>query len=257
MHAPLCHLRWPLVIAFLFAATPAPAQTDEIQVYDANIAAPGKFNLTLHDNYTPSGLEIGEFHGAIISDKSFNGVPEWAYGVTDWFETGVYLPLYSISKNRGATLDGFKLRALLVSPHAADRFFFYGVNFELSFNARDWDASRVSSEVRPIIGWHFHPIDVIVNPIIDTDYNGFGNLVFAPETRVAWNLSPTWATGVEEYSELGRVTHLTGGKDAAHQIYWVVDHQTKLVNIEFGIGFGLTDASDKLTLKLILSRDLN
>jgi hypothetical protein len=28
------------------------------------------------------------------------------------------------------------------------------------------------------------------------------------------------------------------------------------VNIEAGIGFGLTSASDKVTLKLILSRDL-
>jgi hypothetical protein len=30
-----------------------------------------------------------------------------------------------------------------------------------------------------------------------------------------------------------------------------------VVNIEFGVGFGLTSASDKLTFKLMLSRDLN
>jgi hypothetical protein len=172
MQTPFCHLRWPLVIAFIFAAAPAPAQTDEIQVYDANIVAPGKFNLTLHDNYTPSGIKTPAFPGAIISDKSFNGVSEWAYGVTDWFEAGLYLPLYSISTNRGPTLDGFKFRGLFVSPHAADRSFFYGINFELSVNSRYWEESRVSGEIRPIIGWHFHPIDVIVNPIIDTEYNG-------------------------------------------------------------------------------------
>jgi hypothetical protein len=62
---------------------------------------------------------------------------------------------------------------------------------------------------------------------------------------------------VEEYSQLGRLSHLTGGKNAAHQIYWVVDHATKLVNIELGVGFGLTDASDKLNLKLILSHDFD
>lgn len=33
----------------------ADAQTDEIRVYDASIAAPGIFNLTWHNNYTPSG----------------------------------------------------------------------------------------------------------------------------------------------------------------------------------------------------------
>ena len=42
-----------------------------------------------------------------------------------------------------------------------------------------------------------------------------------------------------------------------HQLYVVVDHNTKFVNIEFGVGFGLTDASDNVTLKLMLSRDLN
>jgi hypothetical protein len=107
-----------LVITILAAvsALNALAQTDEIQVYDAEIAAPGKFNLMLHNNFTPDGRDAPAFHGAIIADKSLNGVPEWAYGVTDWFEQGLYLPLYSISKNRGATLDGFKLRELFVAP---------------------------------------------------------------------------------------------------------------------------------------------
>jgi hypothetical protein len=37
-----------------------------------------------------------------------------------------------------------------------------------------------------------------------------------------------------------------------------MDHKSdKWVNIEAGIGFGLTNASDKVTLKLMVSRDLN
>jgi hypothetical protein len=36
-----------------------------------------------------------------------------------------------------------------------------------------------------------------------------------------------------------------------------MDHGGKFLNIETGIGFGLTAASDKVTLKLMLSRDLN
>jgi hypothetical protein len=32
---------------------------------------------------------------------------------------------------------------------------------------------------------------------------------------------------------------------------------TKFIHIEAGVGVGVTAASDKLTLKLILSRDLN
>jgi len=40
-------------------------RTDEIQVYDAAIAKPGVFNLTWHNNYTPSGRKLPDFPGGI------------------------------------------------------------------------------------------------------------------------------------------------------------------------------------------------
>jgi hypothetical protein len=65
----------------LFGAAPVLAQTDEIQVYDGSLAPKGVFNLTVHSNYTPSGIREPAFPGAVTADKSFNGVPEWALGV--------------------------------------------------------------------------------------------------------------------------------------------------------------------------------
>src|SRR5438132_129008 len=97
------------------------AQADEIQVYDGGLADVGKFNLTWHNNFTPKGIATPAFPGAVVADKSFNGVTEWAYGVTKWFEAGLYLPLYSRDKHIGGTIDGFKLRALFAVPHADDR----------------------------------------------------------------------------------------------------------------------------------------
>ena len=238
----------------------ASAQTDEIQVYDGGLAPPGTFNLTLHNNFTPAGLTTPAFPGALVADKSLNGVPEWAYGVTRWFEAGLYLPLYSIGKrdsHSGAMLNGFKLRLLFAVPHAADRAFFYGVNFEFSYNARHWDATRVTSEVRPIIGWHLHPVDIIVNPIFDTAYDGLKNLDFAPATRVACSLSRTWGLAVEEYDDFGPLHQFYAGHQQVHQLYGVVDHSAQSLDIEAGVGLGLTAASDRITLKLILSRDLN
>src|SRR5579871_283522 len=175
-----------LVILALFVAPVAThAQTDEIQVYDAAIAEPGVINLMLHNNFTPDGLKTPAFPGGLIPDKSYNGVAEWAYGVTDWFEAGLYLPLYSISKDRGATINGGKIRLLFVSPHASNRNFVYGVNFEFSYNSGHWDPRRYTSEIRPIIGWHLHPVDIIINPIVDTNYTGgLKNLEFVPAVRV-------------------------------------------------------------------------
>ena len=246
-----------IIVALIAAPEVASAQTDEIQVYDASHAAPGVFNLTWHNNFTPSGVKTPAFPGAIVADKSLNGVPEWAYGVTDWFETGLYLPLYTRDKNYGTTFDGFKLRELFTVPHADDRTFVYGVNFEFSVNSKHWDASRFTSEIRPIIGWHLKPVDIIVNPILDTAYDGVKNLDFAPNARIAYNFSPTFAIAAEEYADFGPLRALYSRSDQAHQVYGVVDYSSKFLDIEAGVGFGLTDASDKLTLKLLLMRDLN
>ena len=133
----------------------------------------------------------------------------------------------------------------------------YGANFEFSWNAKHWDTKRVTSEIRPILGWHLPNVDVIVNPIFDTSYDGVKNLIFAPSTRVAFNVKPKWQLAVEEYSDYGTVRHFSATGDNAHQIFAVVDHSATFLDIEAGVGVGLTDTSDKLQLKLILSRDLN
>ncbi len=244
--------------AILFGCTAAAfAQADEIQVYTGGLADPHVFNLTLHNNFTPKGIEDPAFPGAVVADKSWNGVPEWAYGVNRWFEAGLYLPLYSKDKDMGWGLDGFKLRTLFAVPDADDRTFVYGSNFEFSFNAKRWDTTRFTSEIRPIVGWHLQKVDLIFNPIFDTAYDGLGNLEFVPATRVAYNLSKAWAIAVEEYADFGPVKNFLPAGEQAHQIYAVVDTTARSLDIEFGVGFGLTDASDKVTLKLILSRDLN
>jgi hypothetical protein len=44
----------------------------------------------LHNNYTPIGRKQPDFEGGITPNHTLNGVPEWAYGVTDWLELGLY-----------------------------------------------------------------------------------------------------------------------------------------------------------------------
>jgi hypothetical protein len=244
-------------VALLMTPGIALGQTDEIQVYDGGLAPPGVFNLTWHNNFTPKGATMPGFPGAVVADKSFNGVTEWALGVTNWFEAGLYLPLYSRDKHTGWGLDGFKLRTLFAVPDADDRTFVYGANIEFSYNAHRWDSTRVTSEIRPIVGWHLKPVDIIVNPILDTAYDGFRNLVFAPAARVAYNVSPSLAVAVEEYADFGPLRELHTPPDQVQQLYGVVDCAWRGWDIEAGAGFGFTDASDKFTMKLILSRNFN
>jgi len=244
-------------VILAFCPILALAQTDEIQVYDAEIAAPGVFNLTWHNNYTPSGQTTPAEPGGVIPNHSLNGVPEWAFGVTPWFEAGLYLPLYSVTNNGGVLFNGFKLRTLFVEPDAANQIFIYGINFEYSYNDSHWDTHRYTGEIRPIIGWHVGRVDFIVNPILDNDYEGAGKLDFAPETRLAYNFSKAWAVAAEEYDDFGALGHFYGHNVQSHQIFSVVDYRSAALSVEVGVGFGLSAGTDHRILKLILSRDLN
>jgi len=249
-------VRGALLLAVLCGwSAPAWAQTDEIQVYDAEITAPGHFNLTWHNNFTPSGRTEPAFAGGIVPDHALNGVPEWAYGVTPWFEAGLYLPIYTLTRDGELLFDGAKLRALFVVPDAHDRTFFYGINFELSYNTPHWDPSRFAGEIRGIVGVHLGRFDLIVNPIVDTDVNGLGNLEFVPAVRAAWNSGGKLAIALEEYADFGALKHFKSSDEQSHTLFAVIDYGSSSHGLEFGVGRGLTPASDNWVLKLIVMQD--
>lgn len=194
-----CHRRLPVtarlprtavgaaLVLWLLLSFAARAQIDEIQVYTGEINKPGEFSITLHNNYTINGPKRPAFIGGIVPDHSLNGVPEYGLGVSPWLELGAYFPLYTVTRDGRMLIDGGKLRALFVLPNAAEQAFWYGVNFEFSYNARHWEEARYAAEVRPILGWRFGPVDLLLNPIIDVPFHGGpGELTFAPAERVAY-----------------------------------------------------------------------
>ena len=247
-------VRIPLLLAALCPLL-AAAQTDEIQVYTGELAAPGEFTLTLHNNYTPQGLKAPAFPGAVVSDGTLNGVPEFAYGVNDWLEVGAYLPVYTVAPGGHAYVESGKLRALFAVPDAGQRAFFYGMNFELSYNAKRWEDRRVSGEIRPIVGIRRGAFDFIVNPILDTGFDGFNRLDFAPATRVACNWSPRWAGALEHYADFGELAHFAAWSNQKQALFAVVDYNGP-TGVEFGIGHGLNAATDKWTVKLMFDWSL-
>jgi hypothetical protein len=253
---PTCVRAVLLLSALLGWSGAARSQTDEIQVYDAEITAPGHLNLTWHNNFTPSGRTEPAFPGGIVPDHALNGVPEWAYGVTPWLEAGLYLPIYTLTRDGELLFDAAKLRALFVVPHAHDRTFFYGVNFELSYNTAHWNPTRFAGEVRGIVGVHLGRFDVILNPIVDTDFNGVGNLEFVPAVRVAWNPGGRFAYALEEYADFGPLQRFKPSDQQSHTLFAVIDYGNSSHGIEFGIGRGLTPASDTWVVKLMFMQDL-
>jgi hypothetical protein len=152
-------------------------------------------------------------------------------------------------------VDSAKLRTLFVVPHADQRQFFYGINFELSYNAHHWEATRVSAEIRPIVGVRIGPVDLVSNPIVDLPFTGAGSLDIAPAERIAYNFSEIWATAIEHYADYGQIRHLKDTNGQLQELFAVLDYNGEPVAVEFGIGHGFTAASDDLIMKLMLSHN--
>src|SRR3954468_22957660 len=168
---------YSLASAALWIVLAQPAKAvDEIQVYNAGIAAPGQFTIQQHLNYIALGQKDPPFPGGFASHGSLNGTPEFAYGVTDWWEVGLYLPF--AVQNRQFLSDAFKLRTLFVSPNAGQRDFFYGINFEFSNETPKFSQTRFGMEIRPIIGVRQGDWELIVNPIVDIGFGKNGEVDF-------------------------------------------------------------------------------
>ena len=234
----------------VWAALGQPAKAvDEIQVYNASIAAPGQFTIQQHLNYVGAGLTPPPFLGGLVSNHSINGTPEFAYGVTDWWEVGLYLP-FAIQDQQFLS-DSFKLRTLFVSPNAEQRSLFYGVNFELSNSTPKFSQTRFGLEIRPIIGVRNADYEFIVNPIVDVGFGKYGEADFAPAARVARRLDTDLFVGLEYYADFGEIGNFAKLADQQHTLFAVTDFKLGVFDVNLGIGYGLTPASDRFVVKTI------
>jgi hypothetical protein len=244
-----------LVLATL-AALPLhtrPARAvDEIQLYNAEIADVGQFTIQHHFNYAFSGRKEPDFPGGLTPNHALNGTPEFAWGITEWFELGLYIPWAIDSEGRFLS-NAAKLRTLFVTPNADKKNFFYGLNFEYDYTTPRFSETRFAMEIRPIIGWRNPQWEFIVNPIVDLGFGSRGDIDFVPAARLARTFSKDLAFGLEYYTDLGRPGSFLPFQQQAHQLFGVVDFKIGDVDVDFGLGYGLTSGSDRLIAKTILT----
>jgi len=241
-----------IAIAFHFAPAPAFA-VDEIQVYNAEIAERGQFTLQQHLNYVWSGSTTPDFAGGFASNRTLNGTPELAYGVTDWYEIGLYAP-FAFDSSGTFLPGGVKFRQLFVSPHAESRTFFYGINFELSYQTPRFSQSAVGFEIRPILGVRDKGWEMIVNPIVDLSFAPDGAAAFAPAARLARQVGAETWIGVEYYANYSPIGAIPPADQQQHTLFGVADFKLFGLDVNVGMGVGLTSSSDGLVTKLIVGR---
>jgi hypothetical protein len=236
------------------ASRPASAADqvhDEIQVYNAEIAEVGQWTYQQHLDYAAVGQTQPEVPGGFSSNRSLQGTPEFAYGITDWWEAGFYLP-FAVTGSGQLLSDGAKLRSLFVVPDAAKRSFFYGVNFELGYEMPRFASSPWGLEIRPIVGVRNAQWEFIANPIVDLSFGSGGEADFAPALRLARNLGNDWYVGLEYYGDFGKIGDFLPLQQQSQQLFAVTDFKAGVVDVELGVGYGFTPGSDRVVAKAII-----
>lgn len=233
---------------------------DEIQVYLDDIDRPGDFGLELHVNTTPSGRSTPDYPGEITPYHGVRVTPEFSWGLSRDWEAGLYLPFASDADGH-LYAAGAKLRMKWMALHAdgPEGGTFAGANLELSRVQRKFDEAQSGAELRIMMGRRGQDWVLALNPVLEWDFGG-PNRSGTPDLSFGIKAGHDVARGVmlgaEYYGELGRLNNTLPSSQQDHRLFAAVDVERSKVEFNFAIGYGLTSAADRWTVKAIFELPL-
>lgn len=224
--------RCTLVLLATLAGLPGqPAALDrfEIQVYQAEINAPGQLGVELHLNYTFKGIDTPQYPGEVPPNHVGRLTLEPAIGVADWLELGAYLQ-FMLAPGGDARFGGTKVRAKMVIPEDVQARLgipvFLGLNVEIGRVPEAVEQQGWANEFRPIVGWKDDHWLIAVNPIFGYALTGPDafRIDLEPCAKVAYNTQLGFAIGAEYYASLGFIGDgLLPLHEQEHLLFGVID----------------------------------
>jgi len=245
-----------LIVALvsLFAVKLTAQDNYEIQIYPSETMEVGRTMIELHSNYTIKG-EDQTINGVLPTRHALHETIEITHGFTPWFETGFYI-FTSVQPGRGLEWVGDHIRPRVAIPKDWNWPIGLSLSTEVGFQRRSFSEDTWDWELRPIIDkqwgrWYF-----AANPALEKSIHGLNSNQgwdFAPGAKISYDIVEQVAFGVEYYGGLGPIGHFERGSEQTHQIFPVIDlNVSPDWEINFGVGFGLTKATDDLIVKMIL-----
>jgi hypothetical protein len=248
--------KWtPLFARFLFSIVflqnIAEAQDKfEVQVYESELVPTNHTELDLHTIFVHRGSSTWE--GTIApSDGQIHLAIELTRGILDEFEMGGYL-LLAQRPGKSAEFSGFRIRPRATAPAIWGLPVGLSLSLELGFPQLQYEANRVTLEIRPIIDKKFGRWLLAINPLLTFAFNGpdeAEGVGLEPELMVSYDLvSQKVLLQLEYYTALGPVRRLLPIAEQVHVIYPKIDYAiSEGFEVNAGVGIGLTEASDALT----------
>ena len=227
--------------AFAFSALvvlgrPAAAvDAFEIQVYDGTANEAGEAGLELHVNGAPDGTRDAP-PPEIPAHHLVHMTLEPSFGLTRSWEIGGYLQT-ALRPDGQYDFAGAKLRSKLVTQSGAVRL---GINIEVSALPRAYDRERFGAELRPILAGE--------SARWATAAPGF-----EPAAMGVFKIARVASFGLEYYGDLGPVSSPERPSAQQHYIFEVANLLAlPWFELNAGVGEGLTSASSRLIVKVIL-----
>jgi hypothetical protein len=255
-------LQWPFALfsfatiaAFLFTASPLAAQDNyEIQVYEAETLEPGHTMFELHSNFTIEGSKQ-MVDGLYPTNHAFHETLEITHGFTDWFETGFYI-FTSARSGQGWQWVGSHIRPRFRVPEKWHWPVGVSISQEIGYQRRQFSTDTWTWEIRPIVDQRVGRWYWSLNPSLDRSFHGPSvnqGVVFSPNFKFSYDLTPQIAGGLEYYGSVGPVTGFDPVAQEMHQFFPAIDlNVSPRWEINLGLGVGVTRSTDHLIAKMIL-----
>jgi hypothetical protein len=246
--------------ALTLSAGAACAQGNfEIQVYGSETVARGTTMVELHSNSAIQGTTRVEA-GVLPTQHAVHETIEITHGWTEWFETGFYIftSVQTLGPEQGYWWVGDHIRPRVRAPEEWHLPVGLSLSVEVGYQQSEFSPDTWTLEIRPIIDKQLGPWYFSINPAFEQSLKGPGTktgIEFTPAAKVSYDLTKTVSPGIEYYGTLGPVGNFPPTSQQQHQLYAVVDlNLDPRWEINFGVGAGLTRATDGLIIKMILGR---
>jgi hypothetical protein len=238
------------------AGTPrAAAQGNyEVQVYGSELVPKGSTMVELHSNFTFQGSKTtGD--GTLPTQHQWHETLELTHGFSEWFETGFYI-FTSHQPDQGWGFVGTHLRPRLAVPERYKLPVGLSLSSEIGYQRPRYSPDTWTWEIRPIVDKKIGKTYLSFNPSLDKSFRGPGQkagIGFSPNFKASYDVLKKVSAGIEYYGAYGPVTGFDPLHEQMQQILPAIDLDLgKNWEFNFGAGWGVTAATDRVLVKMIL-----
>jgi hypothetical protein len=226
----------------------------EIQIYPTETTPPNHLDLELHSNTTTTA--VGDEAKSQIDQYEIHETLEATYGLLPYLEVGQYFCTAKLDDGH-YEYAGSRTKLHFGIPQTMDWPVSFGGNIELDYMRRAAEDQPLTLELRPIAETHIGKLMVIANLPFEKPFSGPGThkgVTLGPQGEIEYQELFRWLSpALEYYGDMGAITSLP---DVDHQQQFIVptlnfDFLPQL-ELNFGVGFGLTRASNGTFVKSII-----